>query len=125
MSLRGPEKLHLRRSEKRRSARKISAWDWIRAELLAVTEHPGMGDASLYYYYHTVAKTFDVYGGQKVIKDTKGKSHDWAHELAAQLTANAASRRRVVRNTNARFWEDRPALVTSYTLIALSYCLKK
>jgi squalene-hopene/tetraprenyl-beta-curcumene cyclase len=27
-------------------------------------------------------------------------------------------------NTNARYWENQPPLVTSYSLIALSYCLK-
>ena len=99
-----------------------AAWDWIRANY-SVTEHPGMGDASLYYYYHTVAKTFAVYG-QKTIKDTKGKSHDWGQELAAQLVSVQHPDGSWF-NTNGRFWEDRPALVTSYTLIALSYCLRK
>jgi hypothetical protein len=28
-------------------------------------------------------------------------------------------------NTNSRHWENRPSLVTSYSLISLSYCLKK
>ena len=104
----------------RNDPRAKAAWDWIRANY-TVTEHPGMGDASLYYYYHTVAKTFDVYG-EKVIKDTKGRS-----------TIGRTNSRRIVPtqhpdgswfNTNGRFWEDRPSLVTSYTLIALSYCLK-
>ena len=106
----------------RNDPRAKAAWDWIRANY-TLTEHPGMGDASLYYYYHTVAKTFDVYG-QKVFKDTKGKSHDWPHELATQLTSTQHPDGSWF-NTNGRFWEDRPALVTSYTLIALSYCLKR
>ncbi len=107
---------------KKDDPRAKAAWDWIRANY-TVSEHPGMGDASLYYYYHTVAKTFDVYG-KKVIKDAKGKSHDWSQELAAQLNSTQHPDGSWA-NTNARFWEDRPALVTSYTLIALSYCLKR
>ena len=99
-----------------------AAWEWIRANY-TLTEHPGMGDASLYYYYHTVAKTFTVYG-QKVIKDKSGVSHDWAHELAAQLIKTQHPDGSWF-NTNGRYWEDRPALVSSYTLIALSYCLKR
>lgn len=98
-----------------------AAWDWIRAHY-TVMEHPGMGNTSLYYYYHTMAKTFDVYG-QKVIKDTAGKPHDWAHDLAAQFIATQHPDGSWF-NSNARFWENQPSLVTSYTLIALSYCLK-
>jgi squalene-hopene/tetraprenyl-beta-curcumene cyclase len=99
-----------------------AAWNWIRAHY-SVSEHPGMGDQSLYYYYHTMAKTFDVYGA-KIIVDGKGEKHDWKKELTtAILSAQRPDGSWV--NKNGRFWEDRPALVTSYSLIALAYCLKK
>ncbi len=98
-----------------------SAWSWIRGHY-SVTENPGMGDTSLYYYYHTMAKTLNVYG-QKVVKDSKGSSHDWAKELAAQIVGQQKPDGAWF-NTNARFRENEPALVTSYTLIALSYCVK-
>ncbi len=99
-----------------------AAWDWIRGHY-SVTEHPGMGSASLYYYYHTMAKTLDVYG-QKIVRDKAGKSHDWAHDLAARFAATQQPDGSWY-NTNARYWENQPGLVTSYTLIALSYCLKR
>ena len=99
-----------------------AAWGWI-VRNYTVKEHPGMGDKSLYYYYHTMAKTLDVYG-QKVFKDSQGNVHDWKHDLAAQLVAVQHPDGSWF-NSNARFWEDQPPLVTSYTLIALSYCLKK
>ena len=99
-----------------------SAFNWIRGHY-SVDDHPGFGSTSLYYYYHTMAKTLDVYG-QKIVRDTKGASHDWGHDLAARISA-------VQRpdgswyNDNARYWENQPPLVTSYSLIALSYCLKR
>jgi squalene-hopene/tetraprenyl-beta-curcumene cyclase len=98
-----------------------AAWNWIR-DHYTVTEHPGEGTTSLYYYYHTMAKTLNVYG-QRMVKDSRGRSHDWAHDLATQLVAEQHPDGSWF-NTNRRYWEDRPALVTSYTLTALAYCLK-
>jgi squalene-hopene/tetraprenyl-beta-curcumene cyclase len=106
----------------RQDPRAQAAWNWIRGHY-TVTEHPGMGDTSLYYYYHAMAKTLDVYG-QKVFKDTKGQTHDWAHELAAEI-ANKQHPDGSWYNANSRYWENQPGLVTSYSLICLSYCLKR
>ena len=99
-----------------------AAWDWIRANY-SVTEHPGMGDKSLYYYYHTMAKTFRVYGAN-TIEEPNGAKHDWSKELIVQITTRQKSDGSWI-NANGRFWEDRPALVTSYSLLALAYCTKK
>ncbi|MCW3099729.1 MAG: Squalene cyclase [Chthonomonadaceae bacterium] len=99
-----------------------AAYDWLRGHY-TVTENPGMGTNSLYYYYHTMAKTMDAYG-QKIITDKNGKSHDWAQDLSAHLIAEQRPDGSWF-NTNARHWENQPGLVTSYTLIALSYCIKK
>ena len=99
-----------------------AAWNWIR-DHYTVAEHPGMGDTSLYYYYHAMAKTLDVYG-QKVFKDSKGQMHDWAHDLASAI-ADKQHPDGSWYNTNSRYWENQPGLVTSYSLICLSYCLKR
>ncbi len=99
-----------------------AAWNWIRNHY-TVAEHPGMGDTSLYYYYHAMAKTLDVYG-QHLIKDSKGKTHDWAHDLAAEVVGRQHPDGSWY-NTNSRYWENQPGLVTSYSLICLSYCLKR
>ena len=98
-----------------------AAYDWLRGKY-SVTENPGLGQMGLYYYYHTMAKTLDVYG-QKLLKDTAGKSHDWASDIASQLAATQRKNGSWFNDT-ARWWEDQPALVTSYSLITLSYCLK-
>ena len=99
-----------------------AAYNWLRGHY-TVTENPGMGTNSLYYYYHTMAKTLDVYG-QKIVTDKNGKPHDWAQELSAHLISEQHPDGSWF-NTNARHWENQPGLVTSYTLIALSYCVKK
>ena len=101
-------------------ARAQAAWNWIRGNY-SVSEHPGMGSTSLYYYYHTMAKTLDVYG-QKIINDVKGVKHDWTHDLSSALVA-AQHPDGSWSNSNARYWENQPGLVTSYSLITLSYCL--
>ncbi len=98
-----------------------AAYDWLRGRY-SVTENPGLGQMGLYYYYHTMAKTLDVYG-QKMLKDTTGKAHDWAADIAAQLVASQRGNGSWFNET-PRWWEDQPALVTSYSLITLSYCLK-
>ena len=55
-----------------------------------------MGSNSLYYYYHTMAKTLDVYG-QKIVTDKNGKSHDWAQDLLRAPDRGAASGRLLVQ----------------------------
>ncbi len=99
-----------------------AAWDWIR-EHYTTTEHPGMGDTSLYFYYHAMAKTFGVYG-VKTFKDSKGVIHDWAKDLSTEIAGKQHADGSWY-NTNARYWENQPGLVTSYSLICLSYCVKK
>jgi squalene-hopene/tetraprenyl-beta-curcumene cyclase len=99
-----------------------AAWNWIRSHY-TVSQHPGMGDTALYYYYRAMAETLAIYS-QKFIRDASGHSHDWAHDLAAQITAKQRSDGSWV-NANSRYWENQPALVTSYSLICLSYCLKR
>lgn len=99
-----------------------AALDWIRSNY-SVEIHPGMGDeTSLFYYYHTMAKTMDVYG-QKVILDTKGVKHDWATDLANALVKTQKPDGSWF-NDIAAHWENRPGLVTCYSLLSLSYCLK-
>jgi squalene-hopene/tetraprenyl-beta-curcumene cyclase len=101
--------------------RAMAAWNWIRSHY-TVAEHPGMGNTSLYYYYHTMSKTLDVYGS-KIVTDKSGKAHNWAQDLAAEIV-RLQHQDGSWYNSNSRYWENQPGLVTSYSLIALSYCLK-
>jgi squalene-hopene/tetraprenyl-beta-curcumene cyclase len=85
--------------------------------------NPGMGDAGLYYYYHTFAKALDALG-QDTFVDADGKQHHWRHELAAELASRQQADGSWV-NMNSRWLEGDPNLVTGYALLALAYCREK
>ena len=86
-------------------------------------ENPGMGQAGIYYYFHTAAKSLDVLGAES-FTDADGKEHAWRPELAAEILARQRPDGSWV-NDNAKWMEDNPNLVTSYALLALAYCLPK
>lgn len=86
----------------------------------SLTENPGLGDGGLYYYYHLFAKALDALG-QPTLTDDKGQSHDWRAELAAELARRQRPDGSWI-NTNSRWLEGDPSLVTGYALLTLSYC---
>lgn len=92
---------------------------WIRKNY-DVSTHPGMGDAGLFYYYHTFAKAMDVLGEDQ-FTDDKGVKHDWRKELAAEFARRQQADGSWV-NEDRRWFETDPNLVTAYTLLSLSYC---
>jgi squalene-hopene/tetraprenyl-beta-curcumene cyclase len=99
-----------------------AAYKWIQIHY-TLEENPGMGEQGLYYYYHTFAKALSAIGDDKVVA-ADGKSHDWRAELAEHLIAKQQKDGSWL-NTNPRWLEGDPNLVTSYGLLALSYCQPK
>jgi squalene-hopene/tetraprenyl-beta-curcumene cyclase len=99
-----------------------AAIDWLRCHY-TFAENPGMGDAGLYYYFHTAAKALDALG-EDPFTDAAGIAHDWRTELSAALLARQRDDGSWV-NTNKRWLEDDSNLVTAYVLLALSHCLPK
>jgi squalene-hopene/tetraprenyl-beta-curcumene cyclase len=99
-----------------------AAWNWLRARY-TVQENPGMRDAGLYYYYHTMSKTLAVWG-QRTLIDAAGHRHDWSADLSRELIARQAADGSWV-NKNPRWWEDNPVLVTAYSMLALANCQKQ
>ena len=81
--------------------------------------NPGMGQAGLYYYYHTFAKTLAAVGNDEIV-DADGKQHNWRAELIAELAARQKPNGSWVNDAN-RWMEGDPNLVTGYALLALSY----
>ncbi|MGD9647525.1 MAG: prenyltransferase/squalene oxidase repeat-containing protein [Pirellulales bacterium] len=96
-----------------------AAFDWCSKHYDLAT-NPGMGEAGLYYYYHTFAKALDALGAEK-IKDSSGQEHDWRAELVAELARKQQDNGSWV-NTSDRWMEGDPNLVTGYVLLTLSYC---
>ena len=96
-----------------------AATKWIQMHY-DLTANPGMGNSGLYYYYQTAAKSLDA-AGIKELTDADGKKHDWRRELAAELVKRQRPDGSWI-NSDKRWMEREPALVTGYALLALSYC---
>jgi squalene-hopene/tetraprenyl-beta-curcumene cyclase len=99
-----------------------AALDWIRKHY-DLTSNPEMGQAGLYYGYHTFAKALDSLGSE-IFKDAKGVEHPWKAELINELAKRQQEDGSWV-NSEKRFQEGDPNLVTAYALLALSYCKPK
>lgn len=96
-----------------------AAIEWLQNHYSLET-NPGMQDAGLYYYYHTFAKALDALG-QDLFVDADGTKHEWRQELIGEL-ARRQQPDGSWTNTNSRWLEGDPNLVTGYALLALSYC---
>lgn len=102
--------------------RVVAAVKWIR-KTYSVTENPGMGQAGLYYYYHTFAKALDAMK-LDTVADALGTQHDWRAELATHLLSVQKPNGSWV-NSEKRWMEGDPNLSTAFALLALSYCQPK
>ena len=96
-----------------------AATTWIRKHY-DLDSNPGMGDAGLYYYYHTFAKTMDALGEDTFVDD-EGNKHNWKQELVAEL-GSRQNPDGSWTNKNERWLEAEASLATAYSLLALSYC---
>ncbi len=96
-----------------------AAVDWIRKNY-DLTANPGLGQAGVYYGYNTFAKSLSALG-EKTIADSKGAEHDWRAELVTELAKRQQADGSWV-NTDKRFMEGDPNLVSAYCLLALSNC---
>jgi squalene-hopene/tetraprenyl-beta-curcumene cyclase len=95
-----------------------AAVEWARQHY-TLDENPGLGDAGLYYYFHTFAKALDAMG-QPTVVDDEGVEHDWRQELVDALAARQQEDGSWI-NKNDRWLEADPNLVTGYALLALSH----
>jgi squalene-hopene/tetraprenyl-beta-curcumene cyclase len=96
-----------------------AAVQWIRQNY-DLSANPGMGTSGLYYYYHLFAKALAA-TGMKEVEGADGKKHDWRRDLAGELFKRQRPDGSWI-NTDSRWLEGDPSLVTGYVLLALSYC---
>ena len=104
---------------KSKDSRVRAALTWIRKHY-TLDSNPGMGNSGLYYYYQTFAKALDATGFDQ-IEDSKGTKHNWRKELTDKLLKLQKPDGSWV-NSDPRWLESNPSLVTGYALLALSYC---
>jgi squalene-hopene/tetraprenyl-beta-curcumene cyclase len=93
---------------------------WVRAHY-TLDANPGMGQAGLYYYYHTFAKAMAAWGEDR-FTDAKGVTHDWRRELFEALKKRQRPDGSWVNEGDRAFGESAPELATAFALLALSYC---
>lgn len=96
-----------------------AATKWIKAHY-SVEENPGVGDAGLYYFYHTFAAALNAAKMESLVDD-QGAAHDWRRDLADEL-AKRQNPDGSWTNENRQWFENDPNLATAFALISLSYC---
>jgi squalene-hopene/tetraprenyl-beta-curcumene cyclase len=94
----------------RNDPRVQAAYNWIKKHF-TVDENPELGDQGLYYYYHTMAKSLDVYGDE-IITDENDIDHHWREEFLVKLISLQHGDGYWL-NQNGRWWENNKDLVTA------------
>jgi squalene-hopene/tetraprenyl-beta-curcumene cyclase len=95
------------------------AVDWIRRHY-TLDENPGMGQAGLFYYFHTFGKAMDALGEDR-FEDAQGTKHDWRRELFEALKNRQQANGSFRNQADRQFGEADPNLATGFALLALSY----
>jgi len=98
-----------------------AAIEWL-AKNYSFDENPGMGQAGLFYFYHTASKALVVLG-EETFTDADGKKHVWRDELTTAIISRQKPDGSWT-NPNERWLEGEPVLVTAYALLALANCLE-
>jgi squalene-hopene/tetraprenyl-beta-curcumene cyclase len=101
---------------KRDDPRVKAVFEWLRQNY-TIEENPAMGPQGLYFYYHTMTRALTAYGINELqLKD--GRTISWKRELSQKLL-DLQQKDGSWINSNGRWWEKDPALVTAYAVLSL------
>jgi squalene-hopene/tetraprenyl-beta-curcumene cyclase len=106
----------------RNDPRVKGAVEWIRRHY-TLDANPGMGQAGLYYYYHTFAKAMAALREDR-FEDAQGIKHDWRKELFEAINKRQRPDGSFLNAGDRAFGEGDPNLATAFALLALSYTYK-
>ncbi len=101
-----------------------SAYEWS-TKHWSLAENPGMGQQGLYYFYNVMAKALAAHGSEYIMRED-GSRVGWREELIKQLISLQKIEPDGTGywvNSEGRWWEADPVLVTSYCLLALEIAL--
>ena len=108
----------------RKDPRVQSAFQWA-ARNWSLDQNPGMGQQGLYYFYNVLAKALAVQGAEQL--NAPAGTVQWRAEVVKKLIGlqkiDAATGGGYWVNTENRWMEADPVLVTAYTLITLETAL--
>jgi squalene-hopene/tetraprenyl-beta-curcumene cyclase len=100
----------------REDPRVVAVLDWLRSNY-TLDENPGMDLQGLYYYLHLMTKALNTARVETLeLKD--GRKVNWRREVATRLI-HLQRADGSWANTNARWWEKDPNLVTAYAVLSL------
>jgi len=106
----------------RNDTRVRSAFQWA-SQRWTLEENPGMGDQGLYFFFNVLARALHAYGAD-LVPLSNGGTIDWREELVNRVLdlqlIDSTTGHGHWTNSNGRFWEKDPVLVTAYTLLALA-----
>lgn len=97
-------------------ARVAAVFEWLRANY-TLEENPAMGRQGYYYYLHLMTRALTALNRDSLdLKD--GRSVDWRRAVAMRFI-NLQQPDGSWVNSNGRWWETDPVLVTAYAVISL------
>ena len=80
-----------------------------------------MGQAGLYYYYHTFGKAMTAWREDPFV-DAKGVAHDWRSDLFEALQKRQQPDGSWTTPGDRAFGESTPELATAFAIWSLGYC---
>lgn len=100
-----------------------AAYKWMTANY-TLDVNPGT-DAKhgLFYFYNAFAKVMAAYGEDE-FTDSRGQQHNWRNELAQKLIGLQSPDGSWANKDSNKWWEDKPQLVTAWSVIALEHALR-
>jgi len=100
-----------------------AAYKWMTANY-TLEANPGTNKKhGLFYFYNAFAKVMWIYG-EDTFTDGNGQKRNWRNELAQKLLSLQAPDGSWSNRDSNAWWEDRPQLVTAWSVIALEHVLK-
>jgi squalene-hopene/tetraprenyl-beta-curcumene cyclase len=100
-----------------------AAYEWM-TKNYTLDVNPGTNSKhALYYYYNAYAKVMAAYGADTFV-DGRGQQRNWRNELAQKLVGLQNPDGSWANRDSNKWWEDKPQLVTAWTVIALEHALK-
>ncbi|MBI3155309.1 MAG: terpene cyclase/mutase family protein [Burkholderiales bacterium] len=97
-----------------------AAYKWMTANF-TLDVNPGTAKRhGIFYYYNALAKVLHAYGEDSFV-DGQGQRRNWRNELAQKLLSLQAPDGSWANPDSRAWWEDRPQLVTAWSVIALEH----
>ncbi|MFO1216273.1 MAG: prenyltransferase/squalene oxidase repeat-containing protein [Burkholderiaceae bacterium] len=100
-----------------------AAYKWMTANY-TLDFNPGTTKKhGIFYFYNAFAKVMSAYGEDTFV-DGNGQRHNWRNELGQKLLSLQAPDGSWSNRDSNAWWEDRPQLVTAWSVIALEHVIK-